>query len=331
MTIDQQERLMKKIKGGYREKVLDKLKHHPNDTLVKDEDIVDKLTERERFRSSFCTNIIEGISETLVIETLTDSKKADISHTEAKKRAEKRIKVFCNFPVKLLLYSKSRRKSLKLKAALQVGNYYFEWNKTSLIIPKMVNKLTSKQPVLKVGVSQEGAWCSYVTDLKPHIDQALAELDYDSLIQLKYQLAERKDELLSALIDVVVRYNRLYSYNKGKCSNLHFLRDAQLALGIVEPAKISGNLSDHFKKTQQEWKKRNQQKQIGSHGELDQYVEDTRKMEDLNQEILDCFITRYFKFHVSGWEKDTECETWDCKGQNCKLPTIEDLVDLYMW
>lgn len=321
---------MRKIKGGYRERVLYKLQHHPDKSLAKEKDIIDKLTERERFRDSFCTNIVEGISEALVVEASADFQKTDITDKEASDRAEKRMKIFSNFPVKILLYN-VKRKSSQLSAALQVGTYYFEWGKTSLIVPKKVDELTTKQPVLKVGLPQEGVWSSYVQELQPRISQALKQLDYDLLIQLKYEFACKKDELLCALIDTVVRYNRVSAYSKRKCNSVHFIRDAQLALGIAQPNKVSRNVQEHSKKAKQAWKKQTPENiKIETHGDLDTFVEETLALETMNQETWDYVITKYFQFHVSGWEKD-ESSQWSCSGQNCMLPKVEALVELCMW
>ena len=317
-------------KKGYKERVHNKLKQQPNKELLEDESIIDKLTEREKFRETFCCDIIEGVSEALVMETSADYQKKDISEAEARERAAKRMKVFYNFPVKLLLYN-SKRNSSKLSLALQVGNYYFKWSKTSLIIPKRIAELTSKQPVLKIAMSQEGAWSSHVNELWPQISQAVSQLDYERLIALQYQLAARKDELLSALIDTTVRYNRAESFNLVTCNNLDFLSDAQKALGISRPSKPSNSFKDHMKKVKQVWEKQMKEKiKIKSHGELDMYITDTYKLHEVNREMLEYFIAQYYEFHLSDWEREP-CDQWSCVGQNCKLPMVERSMELYMW
>lgn len=322
---------MSKMKGGYRERVLYKLQQHPDRDLVNDEDIIDKLTEREKFRENFCTNIIEGVSETLVVETSTDFQKADKTDQEARDRASKRMNVFCNFPVRLLLYA-SKKRSSSLKAALQVGSYYFEWNKTSLIIPKRVEELTSTKPVLKVSVPQSGVWSSYVKGLQSQIEEALQRLEYDNLIQLQYQLVHKKDELLCALIDVIVKYNRCNAYNSLIKSNTNFIRDAQLALGIAQPNKDTTSVQEHLKKVKLAWKKQIAEKvKIETHRELDEYVQDSIRTDNINQEALNYFIGQYFTFHISGWGKEEPIIPWSCGTLNCMLPKVEELVDLCMW
>ena len=323
---------MKKIKGGYRDRVLYKLQHHPNKELLKQKDIVDKLTEREKFRECFCSSVVEGKSEMLVVETSTDYQKASFTEKEARERAKERMKVFCNFPVKLLLYC-AKRKSSTLTIALQVGNSYFEWSKGSLIIPECVDELTSRQPVLKMHLPQEGAWSSYVQVLQPRIAQALKLLDYDALIDLQYQLVHKKDELLHALIDLAVKYNRANSYSQRKCNNQDFIRDAQIALGVAEPTKVSKSAQEHLKKVMQAWRKQSLERlKIENHNELDKYTYGTINMEAVTQETLNYFIGQYFVFHVSAWEKeDPSSILWSCDGQNCMLTTLEDMVDLCMW
>lgn len=308
--------------------------HQSDEQLLREEDILEKLSEREKFRDAFCTNIIEGVSEALVVETSADfQKKSDIPETEAKRRAAERMKIFTNFPVSILVYS-TKRKSSHLTAALQVGNYYFEWNKTSVIMPKKVENLTAKQPVLRLGVPQEGVWPSFVNAVQSRISEALEKLDYDTLIQLQYELACRKDELLYALIDVCVRYNRANTYRNMNCNNSHFIRDAQLALGIAQPSKISrGTIQDHLKRLTQMWKKLQSGKvKFESHSDLDTFVEDTVVTETMPQEGLEYLMSKYFLFHVSGWDQHAEDRgTWSCAGIKCMLKTVEDSVKLCMW
>lgn len=331
MTLENQEMILRKIKGGYRDRVLYKLQQHPNNELVEQEDIIDRLSEREMFRESFCSDVVEGRSEMLVVETSADFQRENITEKEARERVKDRMKVFCNFPVKLLLYCK-KRKSPSLIAALQVGSFYFEWNKTSLIIPQKVEDLASSKPVLMMRVPQEGAWSTYVGVLQPRIAQAVQLLDYDALIDLQYQLIHKKDELLNSIVDLAVRYNRANSYSR-KCNNGDFLHDAQLALGVAEPMKVSRTVQEHLKKVTQAWRKQSHEKlKLENHNELDKYAYGTIKMEVITQETLDYFIGQYFTFHVSAWDKEDPSSTlWYCEGQNCMLPTLEGMIDLYMW
>lgn len=329
VSFENQEDILKKIKGGYRAKVLHKVQHHPNKTLSREDNIVDNLTETERFRENFCTDIIEGVSEALVVETSADSQMADITTEEARCRVEKRMKVFCSFPVKLLLY-RAKRKSAHITTALQVGGYYFEWNRTNLIIPKRVDELIATRPVLKVAVSQEGEWSSYLKAHEHGISHALKRLDYDALIQLQYQLMHKKDELLCALIDTIVHYNRNNAYNFRKCNSTQFLREAQLVLGIEHPNKVTG-AREYHKTVKEAWKKLTPEKvQIKTHQDLDKYAELQR--EHVVQEVLDYCIDLYFTLHVSKWEGDREepGKEWSCS-KDCKLPIVEQLVDLCMW
>ena len=267
-----------------------------------------------------------------MVETCADfDKKSDIPEAEARKRAEKRMKIFTNFPARILVYS-MKKKSSHLTAALQVGHYYFEWNKTGLIMPKTVESLTTKQPVLRVGVPQEGVWSNFVSTLQPRIAEALLKLDYDTIIQLQYELACKKDELLYAIIDVCVRYNRNNSYRQKSCSNAHFIRDSQLALGIAQPCKFSRTLPDHLKKLSQAWKKLQWGKtKFENHGELDSFVEDTVAIKTMPQEGLEFMMSKYFAFHVSSWDKMVEDRTWACAGLKCMLQTVEDSLQLCMW
>ena len=327
MSFENQEDILKKIKGGYRAKVLHKVRHHPDKTLAREDNIVDNLTERERFRENFCTGIIEGISEALVVETSAGSQMTDITTEEARCREKKRMKVICNFPVKLLLY-KAKRKSTHLKTALQVGGYYFEWNKTNLIIPKRVDELIATRPILKVAVSQQGEWSSYLNAHEPGISLALEQLDYDALIQFQYQLTQKKDELLCALIDTIIHYNRNNAYNFRKCNSDQFLSEAQLALGIEHPNKVTG-AREHHKAVKKAWKKLTPEK-IKTHQDLDKYAELQR--EHMAQEALDYCFDCYFTLHNCKWERDREepGKEWSCSN-DCKLPIVEQLVDLSMW
>ncbi len=326
VTLVDQERIMKTIKGGYQEKVLKKLKRHQDGILLKDKYIVDKLAEKEKFRDSFCTGIIEGVSETLVVEELADCGSKDTN--QARANAIARMEVFCNFPVKFFLYC-TKRGSSQLTPTLQVGRNCFEWSKFGLIVPQDASKIESKQPVLKIGVPQEGIWCFYVKELQPSISLALEQLNYSKLIELKYQLAQRKDELLGTFIDVVMKYNREYNYSLWKCNMQQFLVDAQLALGIDHPhTKVSKTFQEHFKRVKQMLKKIEKLK-FESHRELDIYVEE--RIADFDQKSSEYYIAQYFAFHVSQWEKEELCETWSCDEPSCKLQRLEEEMKLYMW
>ena len=312
--------------------MLYKLLHQPDEQLLRQDDIVEKLTERERFRDAFCTNIIEGVSEALVVETSADyQKKSDLPEVRARERAANRMKVCCNFPARLIMYC-PKQKSSTLKAALQVGNYYFEWNKTNVIMPKKVEDFTSKQPILTLSVPQEGAWSSFVNELQPRITEALRKLDYDVLICLQYELAGKKDELLYALIDVCVSYNRNNAYRQKKCNNSHFIKDAQMALGVASPAKVSRTLQELMKKATQTWKKQQAGKKFENHGDLDQFMHDIAMNEALPQESLEYLMCRYFQFHTSAWEQQPDDKKgWSCAGLKCMLERVEDSVQLCMW
>lgn len=330
--------MLRKIKGGYHGRMLYKLQKHPDyQELIKDELIVDKLTEKEVFRNSYCMNIIEGVSEKLVADTLADSQ-ASASITGNRKamieKARRRMNILCNLPVKLVLF-KASRKSTQLRVGLQVGAYYFEWDKSSLVIPQLMSELTAKKPVLKVGVPQIGMWTDHVNSLQSQMEQALESLDYDAIIRLQYHLIQQKDELLDTFINTVVTYNRTHAYNRWMQNSVHFVKNAQSALGILEPAKISLSPQEHLKKTRHEWTKEIEERsklKIASHDALDVYVEGTFTCEEEHpsQVALDYCMAHYFLFHVAGWEKDHNL-MWTCKAENCKLSRVEELVELIMW
>lgn len=312
--------------------MLYKILHQPDDKLLREDDIIEKLSEREKFRDAFCTNIIEGVSETLVVETSADSQKRDIPEAEARERAAKRMKIACNFPARMLVYS-PKRKSSQITTALQVGGYYFEWNNTSLIMPKRVDTLTAKQPVLRLSLSQEGAWPSFVNELQPRIADALEKLDYDALVHLQYELATRKDDLLYALIEVCVKYNRVNAYRQKKCNNTHFMKDAQRALGIAKPSEVSRTMQKHLKKAEQAWKKLELGKvKLDGHGDVDRFVEEMVPAGNMTQDGLEYLMSKFFQFHSSGWDRTPEGkEEWSCAGLKCMLKDVEDKIELCMW
>lgn len=317
---------------GYSKRVLEKLRNHPDyghksaDALSEDVKI---LSEKEDFRRTFFSAYIEGMSTEVVEETVCDAtSRSPESPEELRRKAKERYDRLFNVDMNLIIRAPSRRDT-KTQAAkapvvmnLQVGTYLFGWNEYSLIVPLEYRKVQT-EPLLLSPVLSESTWCDVVNEVKVNTERSIVEAvdkkDYSMQIEIHYDLTRKKDEMLSAFIDTVLRFNRCEKFS-WRCNNKHFVKAAMQSLGISNPPKLSATVAEHI--CQLCPSKEISRRQINDHQQLDAVATEVLD-DDLSRSDIEFLIAKYFLFHVTGWE-DTRndgavpVDKWECAISSCK-------------
>ena len=259
-----------------------------------------------------------------------------IPKDEAKRRASERLKALYDFPVKLCLrVTPNDAHPLKskpiqqdpLKAALIVGEFLYEWDENNLVFPKKVTDVLSTQPTLQIGLLKQSEWFAFLSKQKQEIDNAIEHLDYATLVQHAFKLTEKKDQLMFALIDEVVDYNRHYEYHKTNCNDRCFVLDAMKALGIKTPFSIQSTLKRHMKILKQS----KIIKKLDSHCELDARLLDIDRntgLVNLPKQEVNFLVSHYFLFHFKRWVELNCPNPWTCSLDTCQLAFLQKEYDV---
>lgn len=303
----------------------------------------ENLSEKEAFRKVYFSEYIDKTSEILVLETCKEQSEAEsLPPRELQRRASDRFERLFTVKMKLIIRAPTRIGVKKTVAkapvllALQVGDYIFEWNETSLVIPIELKQVEAEPLLFSPVLQQSEWWCNFVEREKANIQQSIQEVvqhnDYSMQIQLQYDLTQKKDKLLFAFIETVVRFNRDLQYHTRRCNNQTFLTEAMKSLGIKRPAKLSGSIQQFI--DQLKPSRTISRKQIRDHGELDTVAVEVidGEGEPLRRDV-EYLIAKYFLFHVSGWEGEQEqggerlSNRWSCSIPECKLLELEKILE----
>lgn len=315
--------------SGYSKRVLSKLQSHPKYRHKNAESLLEEtndLSGREDFRRAYFSSYIDDMSTEIVLEASSESE--DLSPHERRRRASERYDRLFNVDMNLIIHAPTIRESKTQAAkapvvvALQVGEYVFEWNETSLVVPLEYKKV-EKEPLLLSPVLPESAWYGVVDKVKENtrksIDDTVEKGDYSMQIQFHFNLTQKKDELLYTFIDAVLHFNRHKYYSRRRCNNQHFLTAAMKSLGIRKPPKLSASIADHIRQLSPS--KAIPRKQISNHQELDAVALEVID-NDPSRADIEFLIAKYFLFHVTGWEGEgggSTCDAkWECSIPGCK-------------
>ena len=327
--------------SGYSKKVLTKLKAHPKFQPRSDDELqkmTDVLSERRMFGSRyFGMYLDEEKTQDIFCETSLDSAQDNhMSQRELKRRAGNRFDALFNLDIHLIIRATTNLKTSAAKApvvmGLQLGSYVFEWNEWSLVIPVESAQVES-EPVLMSPVHPDSKWHDMVEEDRESIGQSIRKTDYSMQINLQYEIARKKDQLLYAFIDTVMLYNRDKEYGGWTCTNEHFLTDAMNSLGITKRPKLSKSIQKHI--DQLNPSKKISRKKIRNHEELDGVAtSEVLGVEEASRGDIEYLIAKYFLFHVSGWEGDVDrdrgerspANKWECSFPGCKLRQLEQTL-----
>ena len=340
---DQKMAIQSHTPKGYYSKVTTKLRELPKYAGREDEelhDLVEALTGVEPFRAKYeCFQaIVESPIETLVLESSEDKHLMDqtqLQHSVATGKVAQRYKKVCEFPVKLVLRVKPARCSssvgeYSLHTALLISDHLFEWNETSLVIPKVVD--FSKQLTLTTRVLYGSEWFTYITCQRSKLEETITSPP-DSLhkdeMDLIFELTAKKDDLIMSVIKVIIDYNQNRVYHDRMCNHRHFIQDVTRALGVNKLPDFGASIKQQLDKSKGQCSRKLSRTDLATHTDLDTFVGDLgeRKLSELAVVDLEYLLGMYFHFHVESWESSPSPDQWTCQERNCQLTHIEEQLE----
>jgi hypothetical protein len=292
---------------------------------------VEVLSEKEAFREAYFSSYIDEMSTRFIIEASTEPEH-QLSEQEIRKRASLRYDQLFNVDINLIIHApsvhdaKAQAAKAPVVAALQVGDYVYEWNKAGLVVPMEYRQVATRPLLLSPVNLTESDWCSKIDKMKDKaqesIEKSMDEGDYSMQIQLHFDLTEKRDELLNKFILTVLDFNRHKEFSSMWCNNHHFLKAAMKSLGIRKPPKLSVNIAGHIGSLRPS--KAISRKQINNHQELDAVVSELDNG-NLSRADIEFLIAKYFLYHVADWEREPPSEEeWECALPNCRQQKLTE-------
>ena len=299
------------------------------------------LTNPELMWSKFFSGMLDDCIDA-VEENLEENKLellGSIEESRGRQRMDHRAANVCSLPIKLILTPLRRGRTLvkafashlemqfgPLHAALQVGQVILEWNDSHLVTPY---QCAYEDRLIQVNLEKHSRWVDSVKQHRGQLERATEDLNLTGQMEQVFLIAARKKEMIDALIEVIITYNRSYYYNLIDRNCQHFVMDALDALGIKLPKEFTGGLRNYYKAV---IKGRNPKipKEFKTHRDLDKYVEE-QDLDSMTQHDLEYILAMYFRFHLESKEKLKEnrqlLEEWVCEEAVCRMDEIEKLVD----
>ena len=297
-----------------------------------------ELTNHQLLFNRF-SHLLEAVDEEIQAAAKDDA--ANFTHSTEFKMAHQRAKhgmaLVCHLPVKLFLSrmrwdlpapsvtSKLFQFLFKfgaLHAGLVVGNIRIEWGRESLIDPQWEADYVEEDFVAHVHLQSEWAYSASVYGKK--FSLADRERSVKDKIDLIIESAKEKQQLITNLVDVIVKYNRAKHYNLFTCNCQHFVVDAMSALGIKETPKFSGQLNDYL--CNLKMYKLDIPEEFTNHVALDAYVAQKLKTDLLTQHDMEYLLVHYCRLHVNSMPDDAD-EEWQCDVESCQFEYLSEKVD----
>lgn len=305
---------------------------------------METLTAVELFREKYdCFQaIVEEPSKHLATGASQDKELIDRTQLhlrEATEKVSERYTAFCKFPVKLVLRVKPTQRGAarsgdvveaSLHAALLVSDHLFEWDESSLVIPSKVD--LTKQPALATGILHGSEWFTYIINHQTKLDATISSPPdqlHDQEINLMFDLTAKRDDLINAVLKIIVDYNRNKVYHHRKCNNRHFIQDVTKALGVKKPPALGASLKQQLEKSKRHCSRKLSRTELANHADLDAYVSDLDEetLNDLTIVDLEYLIGKYFHYHVGSWELCPDPDQWSCQEVNCQLTKVEEQLE----
>ena len=276
---------------------------------------------------SYADNVVDNIAE----ENLLMSDFHSLEREKAHDRAKHGVASICHLPVKLRISKLQRTWALShtftallryeygpLHAALEVGNITVEWGRESLVVPSYAPSGT----FFSAHVHDQGEWFDETYKLVKDMSLADRCKDRRRKIEILNNSAEKKEELLKKLADVIIDYNCNKKYSVYSCNCQHFVLDALAALGIKEPPEFSGRLKDYLQTLKKG--KAHATSDFQTHEQLDEHV--AKKLADMTTHDAEYLLCQYFQFHLPSIEASEDEDTWQCDAPNCQCKALEEWV-----
>lgn len=324
--------------------VVDKVKRHERYAEKSEEEqreLARALTDRDLMFSRF-GGLLDAVEEE--IEAAAKEDEAHFAHSLEVKMAHVRAKHgmarVCHLPVKLFLSrmqwglpAPSVTTKLvqflfrfgALHAGLMVGNIRIEWGQESLIDPQWEDVLMEEEFV--ANVHPQGEWAVSTSAYGKKFSLADRERSINKKINLIMESAKEKQQLITNLVEVIVKYNRTKHYNLLKCNCQHFVLEAMAALGIKEVPKFSGHLNDYLNKLMKY--KVDVPEEFADHAALDAYVKPKLRADTLTQHDMEYLLVHYHRLHVKrvkSMPADADTE-WKCDVKSCQCDFLAEKVD----
>ena len=319
---------------GYSAGVVDKLRHH--------EDFRDKSEEELRQSAKELTDVKELHAEFSHLndllfeqyaEEIADEADVPLDHPKEQHEAQKRVISRLRPPsVKLYLFELKRPVSrffskfsklftLKygaLHAAIQVEDVVLQWSTSSLVVPE---RYDPADPVFFTDVQHRTATARIATNLQTQVIETSGQIDYNTQMDLQYDLAVNVEQMLEKVKEVIVKYNRYRYYNVFACNCQHFVEDVMKAIGVKNvPQNLTGKLKDYFKQLTAN-KSKCIPSEFPTHQSLDDYVR-TQEATKLTQHDKEYLLCLYFQFHLEAM-KANGYATEECLVGGCLMELVE--------
>lgn len=319
---------------AYIQGVVEKLRNHEDHRTKTDEELrqfAKQLTDVNELRAAF--SHLTDLPFEQYAEEIAEEADVPMQHSKEQEQAQKRAVGRLRPPtVKLYLFELKRPVSrffsrfsklfaLKygaLHAAIQIEDVVLQWDTTSLVIPEQYHPA---DPVFLTAVNSSTEAAKVATNLQTQVFETVGQMDYNTQIDLQFDLAVSVERMVEDIKKVIVQYNRYRYYNVIACNCQSFVEDVMKAIGVKNvPQNLTGKLKDYFKKLTA-----NKTKGIPStfltHQSLDEYV----KMQDfaeLTQHDKEYLLCLYFQFHLEAMKTDKD-STEECQVAGCLMDMLE--------
>ena len=325
--------------------VVEKLKRHARHAMKSEADLRDLARELTEFDQVFIqfSHLLQPVVNKAIDAALIDYRIV-FTHSQEEEMAHERAnyvmaRVF-HLPVKLFL---SRLKQSipsiagkviskflfdygALHAGLTVGNIRIEWGQEGIVEALPEDDVPEVEFVGSVD-SRQGHMAQLAAETRRLYSLADREQRIDDKIKLIINTAEKKKEVLSNLVRVIIHYNLKRRYDLLTCNCQHFVRDALAALGIKEPPRFSGQLNDYLEHLKQG--KVKVPEDFKNHATLDAYVERQLQAEPgtLNQHDMEYLLLHYYRIHLNSMPRGDDADKWQCRVPSCKYDRLADRVN----
>ena len=324
---------------------LEKLKHQAKFAHKSDEELRELANNLTDFNDIFrrFSHLLQPVVDKAIDEALIDYRAVFTNTDEvemSRRRAKHDLALVFHLPVKLFLsrlnqpiplYSIAGKISKffleygALHAGLVVGNIRIEWGQESIIDAQPEEEIPGDDFVGTVD-GRQGHLGHAAIEIHQKFSLAHRQRRTDDKIKLIIDTAEKKKEVLSNLVRVIVHYNLNRRYDLFTCNCQHFVRDALAALGIKEPPRFSGQLNNYLEHLKQG--KVKVPEDFKNHATLDAYVERRLQAEPgtLTQHDMEYLLLHYYRIHLNSMPKDDDAEEWRCSVPSCKYELLADRV-----
>ena len=318
--------------------VIHKLKSHPEyrDRAYNNElrQVAEDITERERIMVEYFSTITYNLVEEKIRECDEDGHKELLTSYDRRRHIHKsmfRVEDVAKFHVKLLLRPVDRRRATpkvvgKIAAALQMeygplhaallinNEILLEWNSSSLVLPQLTPIEENTRVLVAATVRGHDA-----------IEQCRLSKPYSSYdeMDLIFDAASKKLELISKLAKVIALYNSLYYYDVIFRNCQHFVLDCLQAIGCKNTPQFDGKLKEYFEHLKQKGRVK---ADFHTHKELDDYVQ--QNISTLTQANMEYLLAQYYiLFHMESIAKCKRPETWQCSHPGCMMHFLEHKIN----